>query len=61
VDIPRITAIPAEPSDRHILTSARIDPIAPASCFPAVVAGRDLWYLAQTGHGIVLDKIVPAP
>jgi hypothetical protein len=49
------------PATGRILTSARIDPIAPAFYSPAVVAARDLWYLAQTGHGIVLDKIVPAP
>ena len=49
------------PATGHIMTSARIDPIAPALYSPAVVAGRGLWYLAQTGHGIVLDRIVPAP
>jgi outer membrane protein assembly factor BamB len=49
------------PATGHIMTSARIDPIAPAFYAPAVVTGGGLWYLAQTGHGIVLDEIVPAP
>ena len=49
------------PATGHILTSARIDPIASAFYAPAVVTGGGLWYLAQTGHGIVLDEIVPAP
>ena len=49
------------PATGHILASARIDPIVPAFYSPAVVAGRGLWYLAQTGHGIVLDTIAPAP
>jgi hypothetical protein len=49
------------PATGHIMTSARTDPIAPAFYSPAVVAGRALWYLAQTGHGIVLDRIVPGP
>jgi hypothetical protein len=49
------------PATGHILASVRIDPIVPAFYSPAVVAGRGLWYLAQTGHGIMLDKIAPAP
>jgi len=49
------------PATGHILASVRIDPIVPAFYSPAVVAGRGLWYLAQTGHGIVLDTIAPAP
>jgi hypothetical protein len=49
------------PATGHIMTSARIDPIAPAFYSPAVVAGRGLWYLAQTDHAIMLDRIVPAP
>ena len=49
------------PATGRIMTSARIDPIAAAFYSPAVVAGQGLWYLAQTGRGIVLDRIVPAP
>ena len=49
------------PATGHIMTSARIDPIAPTFYLPAVAAGRSLWYLAKTSHGIVLDRIVPAP
>ena len=48
------------PATGRIMTSARIDPIAPAFYSPAVVVGRGLWYLAQTGRGIMLDRIVPA-
>jgi hypothetical protein len=48
------------PATGHIITSARIDPVAPASCSPALIAGRSLWYLAQTSHGTVLDRISPA-
>jgi hypothetical protein len=49
------------PVTGHSTASARLDPVAPALYSPAAVAGRGLWYLAQTGHGIVLDGIVPAP
>jgi streptogramin lyase len=56
---PRLSQL--NPATRQIMTSARVDPVAPAFYSPAVVAGRGLWYLAQTGHGIVLDKIAPAP
>jgi hypothetical protein len=49
-----------DPATGHIMTSARIDPVAPAFYSPALIAGRSLWYLAQTRHGTVLDRIFPA-
>ena len=47
-----------DPATGRIITSARIDPIAPASYSPALIAGRDLWYLAQIRHGTALDRII---
>jgi streptogramin lyase len=55
---PRLSQL--NPATGHIMTSARIDSIAPAFYSPALIAGRDLWYLARTSHGTVLDRIVPA-
>jgi len=48
------------PATGTIIASARVDPIAPAFYSPALIAGRALWYLAQTGHGTVLDQVTPA-
>ena len=48
------------PATGTIIASVRVDPIAPAFYSPALIAGRNLWYLAQTSHGTVLDQITPA-
>jgi streptogramin lyase len=42
----------------RIISSERVDPIAPAFYSPAIVAGRSLWYLAQTSHGTALNHII---
>lgn len=48
------------PATGAIIARARVDPIAPAFYSPALIAGRNLWYLGQTSHGTVLDQITPA-
>lgn len=46
------------PITGRAITSARVDPVAPALYAPAaVVVGSGLWYLAQASHGITLEKI----
>jgi len=34
-----------------------VEPLAPALYAPALIAGGNLWYLAQTHHGVGLDRI----
>jgi outer membrane protein assembly factor BamB len=48
------------PATGRIIASARVDLIAPAFYSPAVIAGQNLWFLAQTSHGTALDRIAPA-
>jgi hypothetical protein len=45
------------PATGDAITRTRLDPLAPAFYSPAVIAGRSLWYLAQTSHGTALDRI----
>ena len=45
----------------RIISSERVDPIAPAFYSPAIVAGRSLWYLAQTSHGTALSHVIDSP
>ena len=53
---PRLAQL--NPVSGRIVASAHVEPIAPAFYSPAIVAGRSLWYLAQTSRGTALNHIV---
>ncbi len=46
-----------DPVSGQTISSARVDPLAPAFFTQTAVAGTSLWYLAQTSHGIALEHI----
>lgn len=52
------------PTSGHVITSARVYPLGASSyppAVPAVITPTGLWYLAQTSHGIALDRIGARP